>query len=62
MENQWINVKKTHEWVHWKDNSPIEIVKFAVCGLCFFVHVVEYTIVVEKSFICSCKNNYVIIH
>jgi len=45
-----------------KDNSPIEITKFAICGLCFFVHVVEYTIAVEKPFICNCKNNYVIIH
>jgi hypothetical protein len=27
-----------------KDNSPIEITKFAMCGLCFFLHVVEYTI------------------
>jgi hypothetical protein len=28
----------------------------------FFICVVEYIIVVEKLFICSCKNNYVIIH
>jgi hypothetical protein len=56
------NAKNTHGWVHWKDNSPIEIAKFAICGLCFFVHVVEYTIAIEKPFICSCENNYVIIH
>jgi hypothetical protein len=38
-----------------RNNSPIETTKFAICGLCFFVHVVEYTIAVEKPFICSCK-------
>jgi uncharacterized protein (DUF486 family) len=41
-------------------NSPIEITKFVIWGLCFFVHVVEYTIAIA-NFHCSCKNNYVII-
>jgi hypothetical protein len=62
MEDPWIIAKKTHGLVHRKDNNPIEITKFAICGLCFFVHVVEYIIVVEKPFICSYKNNYLIIH
>jgi len=43
-----------------KFNSPIEIAKFAMCGLCFFVHVVEYTIVVSKAFIIVA--NHIIIH
>jgi hypothetical protein len=50
-----IIAKKTHGWVHWKDNSPIEIAKFAMCGLCFFVHVVEYTIAIAKTFIVVAK-------
>ncbi len=62
MEDPWIIAKKTHEWVYGKDNNPIEIAKFAICGVSFFVHVVEYTIAIEKPFICTCKNNYVIIH
>jgi hypothetical protein len=41
MENPWIITNKTHRWVHWKDNIPIETTKFAMCGLHFFVHVVE---------------------
>jgi Ni,Fe-hydrogenase III large subunit len=40
---------------NWRDNSPIEIAKFAICGLCFFVHVVNYTIAIEKPFMCSGK-------
>jgi hypothetical protein len=39
----------------FRDNSPIEIAKFAVCGLCFIVHMIEYTIAIEKPFIYSCK-------
>jgi hypothetical protein len=38
-----------------KDNNPIEIVKFSMCGLCFFVHVVEYTITIAKKFIVVAK-------
>jgi hypothetical protein len=36
-------------------NSPIEITKFVLCGLYFFVHVVEYTIIVTKTFIVVVK-------
>jgi hypothetical protein len=46
MENPWIIAKKTYGWVHSRDNSPIEIAKLAICGLCFFVYVVEYTIAI----------------
>ncbi len=38
-----------------RDNNPIEIAKFAMCGLCFFVHVVEYIIAVGKTFIVVSK-------
>jgi len=31
-----------------KGFNPIEIAEFAMCGLCFFIHVVEYIIVVAK--------------
>jgi hypothetical protein len=64
MEDLWIIAKKTHGWVRWKDDSPIEIAKFAMYGLCFFVHVVKYTIAITscKNFHHSRKNNYVIIH
>jgi hypothetical protein len=61
MEDPWVIVKKTHGWVHWKDDSPIEITKFAMCGLCFFVHVVEYIIAIVKTFIVVPKNFIVII-
>jgi hypothetical protein len=56
------NCKKDPWMDTLKGNNPIEIAKFAICGLCLFVHVVEYIITIEKPFICSCKNNYVIIH
>jgi hypothetical protein len=39
MEDPWIIAKKIHGWIHCRDNSPIEIAKFAICGLYFFVHV-----------------------
>jgi hypothetical protein len=55
MENPWIIINKTHGWVHWKDNSRIEITKFAMCGLYFFVHVVEYIITIVKTFIIVAK-------
>jgi len=32
-----------------------EITKFVMCGLCFFVHVVEYTIAIAKTFIIIVK-------
>jgi hypothetical protein len=39
-----------------------EIAKFAICGLCFFVHVVEYIIIVAKtttfSSIDECNQNW----
>jgi hypothetical protein len=56
------NCKKDPWMGTWRNNSPIEIAKFAICGLCFFAHVIEYTITIEKHFICSCENNYIIIH
>jgi hypothetical protein len=62
MEDLWIIAKKTHEDIEGIIVQLKYPTKFAICGLCFFVHVVEYTIVVEKPFICSCKNNYVITH
>jgi hypothetical protein len=55
MEDPWIIESKTHGWVHWKHNNPIEITKFAKYGLYFFVHVVEYIIVVAKTFIVVTK-------
>ncbi len=55
MEDPWIIAKKTHGWVHWNDNSLIETTKFAMCGLCFFLHVVEYTIAIAKKFIVIAK-------
>jgi hypothetical protein len=36
-------------------NGYIEIAKFAICGLCFFVHVVEGTIAIAKAFIVITK-------
>jgi hypothetical protein len=36
-------------------NNPIEIAKFVMCGLCFFVHVVEYIIAIAKPFIVVAK-------
>jgi hypothetical protein len=47
-ENTWMDTLKG-------SNSPIEIAKFVMCGLCFFVHVIEYTIVVAKTFIVVAK-------
>jgi hypothetical protein len=41
MEYPWIIAKNTHGRVNCRDNSLIEMAKFAICGLCFFVHVVE---------------------
>jgi len=38
-----------------KGFNLIEIAKFAMCGLCFFIHVVEYIIVVAKKFIVVAK-------
>jgi hypothetical protein len=55
-------IDMVHKWVHWRDNNLIKITKFAICGLCFFVHVIEYTITIEKPFSYSYKNNYIIIH
>ncbi len=50
MENPWIIINKTHEWAHRRNNSLIEITKFTMCGLCFFVQVVEYIITIAKTF------------
>jgi hypothetical protein len=55
MEDPWIIAKKTNGWAYSKDNSVIEIAKFAMCGLYFFVHVVKYIIVVAKTFIVIAK-------
>jgi hypothetical protein len=49
MEYPWIITNKTH------GNSPIEITKFAIYGLYFFLHVIEYIIVVAKTFIVVTK-------
>jgi hypothetical protein len=35
--------------------SSIEIAKFVMCGLRFFFHVVEYIIIVAKTFIIIAK-------
>jgi len=40
MEDPWMGTLKGF--------NPIEIAEFAMCGLCFFIHVVEYIIVVAK--------------
>jgi hypothetical protein len=42
-------------WVHFFFKNPIEIIKFAMCGLYFFVHVIEYTIAITKKFIVIIK-------
>jgi len=42
-------------WMGTLDNNPIEITKFVMCGLCFFVHVVKYIIAVAKTFIVVAK-------
>jgi hypothetical protein len=48
-ENTWMGTLKG-------SNNPIEIAKFVMCSLCFFVHVVEYIIVVAKTTMLSSFN------
>jgi hypothetical protein len=57
-ENTWMGALKGC-------NSLIEIAKFVMCGLCFFVHVVEYTIAIAKTTMLSsfdgCNQNSMIL-
>jgi hypothetical protein len=47
-EDTWMGTLK-------RFNSPIKITKFVMFGLCFFVHAVEYTIIVTRTFIIVAK-------
>jgi hypothetical protein len=47
-DNTWMGTLKGF-------NNPIEITKFVMCDLCFFVHVVKYIITIAKTFIVITK-------
>ncbi len=51
----WAPLRNTRISYVTSMNNPIEITKFAMCGLCFFVRVIEYTITIAKTFIVITK-------